>query len=79
MKALVGTFNQEKALVGAFIVIVKSPRAYLRTAFVSSSSQSSSVARQENMSECNNAGLLLAVVLHTSQTHIYTTNILIEN
>ena len=51
----------------------------LRLTFVSSSSQSSSVARQENMTECNNAGLLLAVRLHTSQTHIYTTNILIEN
>ena len=29
---LVGTFNQEKALVGAFSVIVKSSQEYLRTA-----------------------------------------------
>ena len=31
-KGLVGTFNQEKALVGAFSVIVKSSQEYLRTA-----------------------------------------------
>ena len=37
MKALVGTFNQEKALVGAFPVIVKI-FANLRITFVSSSS-----------------------------------------
>ena len=32
MKALVGTFNQEKALVGAFSVIMKSSQEDLRTA-----------------------------------------------
>ena len=32
MKGLVGTFNQEKALVGAFSVIVKFSQEYLRTA-----------------------------------------------
>ena len=33
MKALVGTFNQEKALVGAFYVILKSSRTFLNPSF----------------------------------------------
>ena len=31
MKVLVGTFNPEKALVGAFSMIVKSPRTFLHS------------------------------------------------
>ena len=33
MKALVGAFNQEKALVGAFSVIVKSSRTFGQPSF----------------------------------------------
>ena len=35
MKALVGAFNQEKALVGAFSVIVKSSQIFVSSSSVS--------------------------------------------